>query len=72
MLRTLKLLNESKDATMLELRIMANHAADPRFAFLRERSPLHSYWKDLRAGKVEENEPKPGLNLAYGSDSEAE
>ena len=69
--RTSRMLATSKNPSMLEIRIMTNHASDPKFAFLRDSSPLNRYWNDLRAGKIKKpSSVKIGLDIGYGSDSD--
>ena len=71
----------SPDPNLLELRILANHGSDPRFAFLRKGGKWANHWADLRAPKpppplaaVERSEPVGGgLGLvAYESDADDE
>jgi hypothetical protein len=43
------LLRSAEDPALLELRILARHAADVRFAFLRPNGPFRSEWLAIRA-----------------------
>ncbi|CAE7190429.1 unnamed protein product [Rhizoctonia solani] len=74
MRRTAAHIRASPNPTQLEMRILANHGADPRFAFLRGR------WKRAWAGMRQEQETPPnkepkrsvigGLST-YASDSDS-
>jgi hypothetical protein len=70
-------LSTSPDPSLLEMRILANHGADPRFAFLRKGGKWRDVWERIRKGErgteKEVEETKGGLGLvAYGSDSDDE
>ncbi|GAA6046465.1 hypothetical protein NBRC10513_001406 [Rhodotorula toruloides] len=81
-------LSSSPNPSLLELRILANHSKDERFAFLREGGRWRSVWGEIRRGergvdgrrkeKAEEGKAeeakKEGLAglVGYGSDSDDE
>lgn len=77
-------LSSASDPKMLELRILANHGADPRFAsFLRPGGKWKSVWEGIREGRIQEGQEKEeeeeqekvsagGGLVAYGSDSDEE
>ncbi|CDR49198.1 hypothetical protein NBRC10512_003313 [Rhodotorula toruloides] len=81
-------LSSSPNPSLLELRILANHSKDERFAFLREGGRWRSVWGEIRrgergvdgrrkegSGQVKADEAKKeGLAglVGYGSDSEDE
>lgn len=76
----------SADPHLLELRILANHGLDARFAFLRNGGKWSQLWAEIRApkpGARTEDAGVAGVNrggggggglglVAYGSDSEEE
>ncbi|KAF9075005.1 hypothetical protein BDP27DRAFT_1316329 [Rhodocollybia butyracea] len=82
MRRTAKSLLASPNAAQLEMRILANHGADPRFAFLRGR--WSRSWQVVkaraRADKLEEEQkiavqtkaPTRGLVADYGDSDQSE
>ncbi|KAH9810558.1 hypothetical protein DFH28DRAFT_902770 [Melampsora americana] len=52
MSRTLEALNSSPSPSLLEIRILANHGNDPRFAsFLGKDGKFRSYWESMKSGK---------------------
>ncbi|GAA5979923.1 hypothetical protein JCM10908_001466 [Rhodotorula pacifica] len=52
MSRLLSTLARSANPSLLELRILANHGSDPRFAsFLKREGRWRGWWEDFRAGK---------------------
>ncbi|TKY87642.1 hypothetical protein EX895_003223 [Sporisorium graminicola] len=57
MQKTAKVVSSSTNVSLLELKILANHGGDPRFAFLRtdggEQRRLGQIWKDLKARQGE-------------------
>lgn len=65
------------DPSLLELRILANHGADERFAFLRRGGKWRAQWEEMRKGggedqkAAEEAKGTQGL-VAYGSDTSDE
>lgn len=64
----------SPNPTLLEIRILANHAADARFGFLRRGGQYRAIWEKMRT-KVEEKEAvNGGLGglAGYGSDSDGD
>ncbi|BGP29106.1 hypothetical protein JCM10296v2_000844 [Rhodotorula toruloides] len=80
-------LSSSPNPSLLELRILANHSKDERFAFLREGGRWRSVWGELRRGErgvdgrrkeIEQGKAvaakKEGLAglVGYGSDSDDE
>ncbi|KAL8281533.1 hypothetical protein RQP46_006217 [Phenoliferia psychrophenolica] len=64
----------SPSPSVLEIRILANHGADPRFSFLRKGGKWREIWEDIRAPKkpapVAIVEASTSLVAAYGSDSD--
>lgn len=74
-------LASAADPAVLEIRILANHGSDPRFAFLRKGGQWSEQWAALRTAKPGAAVQAPvsalasgaGAGLvAYGSDSEEE
>ena len=74
MQRTALHIQSSPNPAQLEMRILANHGGDRRFAFLRGR--WSRYWKDMtdqaRKETLKRDEPA-GLGglAAYGSDDDS-
>lgn len=73
MQRTARHIQSSPNPAQLEMRILANHGADDRFAFLRGR--WSKYWKtatdQARTEVLKRDEPAGLGGLAnYGSDDE--
>ncbi|CUA78509.1 hypothetical protein RSOLAG22IIIB_07123 [Rhizoctonia solani] len=75
MRRTAAHIRASPNPTQLEMRILANHGADPRFAFLRGR------WKRAWVQMRQQQETPPNMELkksvmgglsAYASDSDSD
>lgn len=66
----------SPSPSLLEIRILANHGADPRFSFLRKGGKWREIWEKIRVvPKVEvppKGEEQSSLVAAYGSDSETD
>ena len=62
----------SPNPALLEIRILANHAADERFSFLRKGGPFRKVWEEMRSAKKVEAVVGGGLGglVGYGSDSE--
>ncbi|KAH7333857.1 hypothetical protein B0J17DRAFT_674392 [Rhizoctonia solani] len=73
MRRTAVHIRASPNPTQLEMRILANHGADPRFAFLRGR--WKRAWTRIRQGEeIPNEEPKGSMMgglLTYASDSDS-
>ncbi|CAE6463908.1 unnamed protein product [Rhizoctonia solani] len=71
MRRTGAHIRASPNPTQLEMRILANHGADPRFAFLRGR--WKSAWARIRQGEASPDDEEPKRSMmglsAYASDS---
>ncbi|BGP13001.1 hypothetical protein JCM10213_007992 [Rhodosporidiobolus nylandii] len=73
-------LSTSPNPQLLELRILANHGSDARFAFLRKGGRWREVWERIRAGKDplgrEEVKSTPGGLMGLGgygsSDEESE
>lgn len=61
---------------LLEIRILANHGADPRFSFLRKGGKWREVWEEIRREKpaavVEEEREGGSALVAYGSSDEDE
>jgi hypothetical protein len=53
------LLRSAEDPALLELRILARHASDARFAFLRPNGPFRSEWQAIRAAKAGGSDVSP-------------
>lgn len=75
MQRTAQHIQSSPNPAQLEMRILANHGADDRFAFLRGRWSRH--WKaatdQTRTEILKRDEPAGLGGLAgYGSDNESD
>lgn len=52
MSRTLEALNSSPSPSLLEIKILANHGNDPRFAsFLGKDGKYRTYWESLKSGQ---------------------
>ena len=66
----------SPDPALLEIRILANHAADERFSFLRRGGQYRKIWEEMRSAKIVVEEVGGGGGLGglvgYGSDSDEE
>jgi len=56
--RTASHIFSSPDPKMLEIRILANHGQDPRFAFLRPRGRWRRAWE---RAKAQASRPKPNI-----------
>ncbi|KAK4054704.1 hypothetical protein OIV83_000628 [Microbotryomycetes sp. JL201] len=67
-------LSSSAEPALLEMRIMANYASDPRFSFLRKNGQFRAEWEEIRAGKLAavttESEAAQSTLVGYGSDSD--
>jgi hypothetical protein len=67
------LLRSAADPSLLEFRILARHAADPRFAFLRPNGRFRAEWQAIRAaasttaGTNETKPPAEASNTSLGS-----
>lgn len=78
MRRTARHVVTSPDSVLLEMRILANHGNDGRFAFLRGR--WKHTWQRMKAvakaeaggGREADNKPPTGLNLGDYGDSDEE
>ncbi|KAJ2933173.1 hypothetical protein H1R20_g3894, partial [Candolleomyces eurysporus] len=79
--RTAKHLLSASNPAQLEMKILANYGADPRFSFLRDGGRWHQDWLEVKAKlkeekSREENEKKAGSGLGgltgYGSESDSE
>lgn len=46
----------SPNPALLEIRILANHASDERFSFLRRGGRYRAIWEEMKSAKVEEKE----------------
>lgn len=58
-------LSRSGNPALLELRILAHHGSDPRFAsFLRREGPWRTWWEDLRAGRSRNDDDGGGGGAA--------
>ncbi|KAF8753001.1 hypothetical protein RHS01_07214 [Rhizoctonia solani] len=74
MRRTATHIRASPNPTQLEMRILANHGADPRFAFLRGR--WKKVWARMRQGQESSMNAEPKQSImnglsAYASDSDS-
>ncbi|CAE6361932.1 unnamed protein product [Rhizoctonia solani] len=72
--RTATHIRASPNPTQLEMRILANHGADPRFAFLRGR--WKRAWARMRQGQESSTNAEPKQSIigglsAYASDSDS-
>ncbi|KAM0792996.1 hypothetical protein ACM66B_000491 [Microbotryomycetes sp. NB124-2] len=69
-------LSSSAEPALLEMRIMANYASDPRFSFLRKNGRYRAQWEEMRANKTtteSANRAAPSTTLVgYASDSDDE
>ncbi|EPQ29905.1 uncharacterized protein PFL1_02578 [Pseudozyma flocculosa PF-1] len=67
MQRTAKVLLQSTNPTVLEMKILANHGSDPRFAFLRKgtKQLYPDVWKRLRSGSKECERPYDNVRREF-------
>lgn len=78
MKRTANVLQAAANPALLEMKILSNHGADPRFGFLRKgkEQRWREVWERLRSGKSETEEPakkSASMNLVdYESSSDVE
>lgn len=72
--RTAGALKGAANPALLEMKILANHGADPRFSFLRKGREQRwtDVWRRLRSGASEQSEGQSSALVDYGSDSSAD
>lgn len=63
----------AQDPTLLEIRITANHGADPRFSFLRRGGKFSDVWEKIRKKPSPKLEPPSQMGLVgYDSDESSD